>query len=128
MLRSWIGGRTSRVKWSSPLASLEVLPLFPKDKGSAGSDEGSWGGADLPTESASADISIYRPLSAAAQSGSVVVGCTYFAFCPRVESCINPALGVSVCVMSVSIAELSPALLQIQCMQKCVIQSVTNRD
>ena len=67
------GGRTSKVKWSSPLASSEVLPPLVQVKSSETSEEAAWEGDALQTESASGDISMYRPLSAAAQSGSVVV-------------------------------------------------------
>ena len=66
------GGRTSRVKWSSPLASLEVDP-FPQNEDSGNLGEDGWAGDALETESASAEISMYRPLSAAAHSGSIVV-------------------------------------------------------
>ena len=70
------------MKWSSPLASLEVLPPFSQDKASVGSEEDSYGGDALQTESALADISMYRPLSAVTHSGSVVVGFTCYSSFP----------------------------------------------
>lgn len=63
------------------------MPPFSQDRSSAESQEAAWEGGALQTESASADMSMYRPLSAAAHSGSIVVGFYTCNLCCTRELC-----------------------------------------